>query len=199
MPEDKVRIVQQQVLSNAYFPLKKVTYEQRRRDGSWQTQTHEVYEAASGAAILLYNNVRRSVLLTRQFRLGARLAGHPGFLIEVAAGVLDGASPEERVRAEVREECGYDIGKVERIMTLFASPGSLTEQVHYFIAEYDPARRCGAGGGKADEGEDIEILELGFDDVFGRLARGEIVDAKTVVLLQYLQLRQMASGPSAPP
>lgn len=196
MPEDKIRIVREDILSDNYFPLKNVTYEQRRADGSWQSQTHEVYDSASGAVILLYDPQRRTVVLTRQFRVGARLAGHDGFVIEAPAGILDGASPEERIRAEVREECGFEVGRIEKVMALFASPGSLTEQVHYFIAEYDPGKRCGEGGGKRDEGEDIEVLEIGFDEAFGKLARGEIVDAKTAVLLQHLQLRLLRGEPN---
>jgi nudix-type nucleoside diphosphatase (YffH/AdpP family) len=188
MENDKIRIVGEEILSDNYYPLKKVTYEQRRHDGSWQRETREVYDAASGAAVLLYNLEKRTVLLTRQFRIGARVAGHHGFLIEAAAGVLDGASPEDCARKEIREETGYQVERVDKVMELFASPGSLTERVHYFVAEYDPTLRAGPGGGKADEGEDIEVLELSFEDALARVASGEIVDAKTVVLLQYLRL-----------
>jgi nudix-type nucleoside diphosphatase (YffH/AdpP family) len=188
MEEDKVRIVGQEVLSDHYYPLKNITYEQRREDGSWQRQTREVYDSASGAAVLLYNQERRTVVLTRQFRIGARLSGHHGFLVEAAAGVLDGASPEERIRTEIREETGYRVDQVHKVLELFASPGSLTERVHYFIAPYDPLMREDAGGGKRDEGEDIEVVELSFEDALARVASGEIADAKTVVLLQYLHL-----------
>jgi nudix-type nucleoside diphosphatase (YffH/AdpP family) len=188
MQDDPIRLVGEDLLSDDYYPLKNVTYEQRRRDGSWQRETREVYDAASGAAVLLYDLERRTVLLTRQFRIGAHLSGHPGFLVEAAAGVLDGASPEERIRAEIREETGYRVEHVDKVMELFASPGSLTERVHYFVAAYDPSMRESAGGGKRDEGEDIEVIELSFEDAIARLASGEIADAKTVVLLQYLQL-----------
>lgn len=108
--------------------------------------------------------------------------------------MLEGVDPLERIRAEVREETGYAVDHLRHVMTLFASPGTLTERVHYFVGEYRPADRCDAGGGKEDEGEDIEVLELGFDDAFDRLARGEIVDVKTVVLLQYLQLHIIKGG-----
>jgi nudix-type nucleoside diphosphatase (YffH/AdpP family) len=188
MDQDTVRIIDEKLLSDEYYPLKNVTYEQRRPDGSWQRETHEVYDAASGAAVLLVDLKRRMLLLTRQFRIGARLAGHHGFLVEAAAGVLDGASPEDRIRAEIREETGYRVENVDKVMELFASPGSLTERVHYFVASYDPSMREGPGGGKQEEGENIEVLELGFEDAFARVASGEIADAKTVVLLQYLQL-----------
>lgn len=191
MSDDKVRIVRQDLLSDNYFPLKNVTYEQRRADGRWQAQTHEVYDNASGVAVLLYNPRRGTILLTRQFRVGARLAGHDGFLLEVPAGMLDGADPAERIRAEIREETGYAIERVEKVLELFASPGSLTERVHYFVAAYDDADRCGDGGGKEDEGEDIEVVELPFDEALAQVASGGIVDAKTVVLLQYMRLRQL--------
>ena len=188
MENDKIRIVGEEILSDNYYPLKNVTYEQRRHDGSWQRETREVYASASGAAVLLYNLEQRTVLLTRQFRIGARVAGHHGFLIEAAAGVLDGASPEDCARKEIREETGYRVERVDKVMELFASPGSLTERVHYFVAAYDQSMREDAGGGKRDEGEDIEVIELSFEDAIARVASGEIADAKTVVLLQYLQL-----------
>lgn len=188
MAGDTVRIVRKDTLSDNYYPLRNVTYEQRRADGKWQAQTREVYESASGAAALLYNRKQGTVLLTRQFRIGARLAGHDGFLLEAAAGVLDDADPAERVRAEIREETGYAIAQVEKVMELFASPGTLTERVHYFLAEYDQSQKAGDGGGKAEEGEDIELVEMAFDEALAKVRSGEICDAKTVILLQYLQL-----------
>lgn len=189
MQDDPIRIVDEQVLSADYFPLKKITYEQRRADGRMQRETREVYASDSGVTALLYNRERRTVLLTRQFRIGARLAGHPGWMIETAAGMLEGADPLERIRAEIREELGYEVSELRPVMTLFASPGTLIERVHYFVGEYRPEDRCGDGGGKQDEGEDIEVLEIGFDDALARLRSGEIEDVKTVVLLQYLQLQ----------
>jgi nudix-type nucleoside diphosphatase (YffH/AdpP family) len=188
MQDDTIRIVGEQVLSDNYYPLKNVTYEQRRHDGTWQTETREVYDAASGAAVLLYNLEQRTILLTRQFRIGARLSGHEGFLLEVPAGVLDGARPEDRIRKEILEETGYKVDRVDKVLELFASPGSMTERVHYFVAAYEPSMRQNKGGGNKDEGEDIEVVELGFEDALARAASGEIADVKTVVLLQYLQL-----------
>jgi nudix-type nucleoside diphosphatase (YffH/AdpP family) len=187
MAEERIRIVGEKILSDDYYTLKKVKYEQRRQDGGWQQQEREVYDAASGAAVLLYNRERRTVVLTRQFRLGAKLNGSDGFLLEAAAGVLDGAAPEERVKLEAREETGYEIERVEPVMQLYPSPGSLTERIHLFAAEYDPARRCGPGGGKADEGEDIEVVEMDFDDALAMIETGDIADAKTVLLLLHLE------------
>ena len=190
MAEPRIRIAGEEILANDYYPLKKVTYEQLRRDGGWQEQQREVYDAASGAAVLLYNRERRTVVLTRQFRLGARLNGHDGFLLEAAAGVLDDdAPPAERARIEAREETGYEVERLEPVMQLFPSPGSLTEKIHLFVAEYDPARRCGDGGGKPEEGEDIEVIEMDFDDALALIDTGGIVDAKTVLLLLHLERR----------
>jgi nudix-type nucleoside diphosphatase (YffH/AdpP family) len=187
MAESRIRIVGEHILSDDYYTLKKVKYEQQRRDGSWQQQEREVYDAASGAAVLLYNRERRTVVLTRQFRLGAYLNGGDGFLLEAAAGVLEGAAPADRVKREAREETGYEIERVEPVMQLFPSPGSLTERIHLFTAEYDPARRCGPGGGKAEEGEDIEVVEMDFDDALALIETGGINDAKTVLLLLHLE------------
>jgi nudix-type nucleoside diphosphatase (YffH/AdpP family) len=187
MADHRIRIVGETMLSDDYYPLKKVKYAQLRSDGGWQEQEREVYDAASGAAVLLYNRERRSVVLTRQFRLGACLNGSDGFLLEATAGVLDGAAPSERVKAEAREETGYEIGHVEPVMQLYVSPGALTERIHLFTAEYDPSRRRGDGGGKPEEGEDIEVVELAFDDALAMIDTGDIVDAKTVLLLLHLE------------
>jgi nudix-type nucleoside diphosphatase (YffH/AdpP family) len=192
MAEDKIRIVGEKILCDDYYPLKKVTYEQRRRDdGEWQEQQREVYDSASGAAVLLYNRERRTVVLTRQFRIGARLGdptgGHDGFLLEAAAGVLDDAPPAERAKAEAREETGYELEHLDPVMELFVSPGSITERIHLFVAEYDPARRCGRGGGLPEEGEDIQVVELDFDDALAMIETGGIIDAKTVLLLLHLE------------
>jgi nudix-type nucleoside diphosphatase (YffH/AdpP family) len=189
MAEQRIRIVGEKILSDDYYPLKKVKYEQLRSEGGWQAQEREVYDAASGAAVLLYNRERRTVVLTRQFRLGAFLNGSDGFLLEAAAGVLDGAPPSDRVIAEAREETGYEIERVDPVMQLLVSPGSLTERIHLFVAEYDPSRRCGDGGGKPEEGEDIEVVEMDFDDALALIETGGIVDAKTVLLLLHLERR----------
>lgn len=193
MEQQRIRIVGEKILSDDYYPLRKVSYEQLRRDGRWQEQQREVYDSASGAAVLLYNRARRTVVLTRQFRIGARLGslvgGSDGFLLEATAGVLDGAAPAERAKAEACEETGYALDRLDPVMDLYVSPGSTTERIHLFVAEYDPGRRCGPGGGKPEEGEDIEVLELDFDDALALIDTGGIRDAKTVLLLLHLERR----------
>ena len=185
--DDPIRILKQETLSTNYFELKKVTFRQRRRDGSDQEETREVYHNAGGAAVLLYNPTKRTVLLTRQFRLGARLAGHDGFMIEVPAGMLDDAEPGERVRAELCEETGYRGRGLRKVIEFFPNPSSLTETVHCFLGEYGDGDRKGDGGGKEEEGEDIEVLEMDVGEAFRQVKEGGIVDAKTVILLLFLR------------
>ena len=189
MENSPVRIHAEELLSDNWYVLKKYTFDLRRRDGSWQSQTREIYDRGNGATILLYNRERRTVLLIRQFRMPTFVNGYHGYLIESAAGLLDNASPEERIRLEAEEETGYRVGHVEKIYSAFMSPGSVTERIHFFIGEYQPGDRVSDGGGLEDEGEDIEVLELGFEEAIAWVADGTIVDGKTIMLLQYLELR----------
>lgn len=188
---DRVRITEETLLSDNWYVLKRFSFELRRRDGSWQPQTREVYDRGNGATILLYNLAQRTVVLTRQFRIPAHVNGHSGFLIEAAAGLLDNASPEERIRLEAEEETGYRVSAVKKIYEAFMSPGSVTERIYFFVGEYQPGDRIGNGGGLMEEGEDIEVIELGFDQAIAMVASGEIADGKTIMLLQYLQLHLM--------
>jgi nudix-type nucleoside diphosphatase (YffH/AdpP family) len=182
--QDQVAIRQVQLLSDDWGVLKKTRFALRRGDGPWREQTRETYDRGNGATLLLYNRARRSVVLTRQFRLPAYVNGHDGFMVEAAAGLLDGAQPEERIRAEVEEETGFRVRRVTRLWDAFMSPGSVTERLHFFVAEYEADDRVGAGGGVAEEGEDLEVLELGIDAALAMIGSG-IVDAKTIMLLQY--------------
>jgi len=188
MPEDRIRIHQVETLSDDWFLLQKTTFDYRRNDGSWQRQTRETYDRGHGATILLYNRERRTVVLVRQFRFPTYGNGHDGFLIEAAAGLLDQASPEDRIKAEVEEETGYRVGEVRKVFEAFMSPGSVTERLYFFVAEYDPASRIGSGGGIEEEGEDIEVLELTMEHAMQMMADGRIADGKTIMLLQYAAL-----------
>lgn len=194
MENSPVRIHAEELLSDNWYVLKKYTFDLRRRDGSWQSQTREIYDRGNGATILLYNRERRTVLLIRQFRMPTYVNGYHGYLIESAAGLLENASPEERIRLEAEEETGYRVGHVEKIYSAFMSPGSVTERIHFFIGEYQPGDRVSDGGGLEDEGEDIEVLELGFEEALGMVDSAEIVDGKTIMLLQYLELRMLKEG-----
>jgi nudix-type nucleoside diphosphatase (YffH/AdpP family) len=186
--KDRVRIIDTTVLSNDWYVLKKTTFDFLRRDGVWQRQSRETYDRGNGATILLFNRDRRTVVLTRQFRLPAFVNGHDGMMIEAAAGLLDNATPEERIRAEAEEETGYRVDNVQKVFEAYMSPGSVTEKLHFFIAEYDASTRVGHGGGVEAEGEDLEVIELTLDDALNAVRRGEIVDAKTIMLLQFAAL-----------
>lgn len=185
---DRVRVKDVQLLSKRRYELKSATFDYRRSNGEWQTQVREVYDRGNGATLLPYNLKTRTVVLVRQFRYPAFANGYDDLLIEAAAGMLDDAAPEERIRAEAEEEIGYRLEHVRKVFEAFMTPGAVTEKLHFFVAEYDAAMRIGDGGGLADEGEDIEVLELAIDDALAMISDGRIVDAKTIMLLQYAAL-----------
>ncbi len=185
---DRIRVKNVRLLSDDHYILKTTTLEWRRSDGKWQAQHRETYDRGNAAVILPYNLKQRSVILVRQFRYPPYVNGYDDLMIEAAAGVLDNQSPEARIRAEAEEETGYRLGEVRKIFEAFMSPGSVTEKIHFFVAEYEPSMRVGAGGGIASEGEDIEVLELSIDEAMAMIADGRIVDAKTIMLLQYAVL-----------
>ena len=193
--KDRVRVIDTVVLSDDWYVLRKVIFDFRRRDGVWQRQSRETYDRGNGATILLHNPREGKVLLTRQFRMPAFVNGHDGMLIETAAGLLDDASPEERIRAEAEEETGYRVEHVEKVFEAFTSPGAVTERVYFYLGEYDGSMRVSDGCGIADEGEEIEVLELPLQEAMAMIERGEIVDGKTIMLLQHLALRQAATRP----
>ena len=185
---DRIRVRDVRLLSDNWYVLKATTFDWRRADGTWQTKSRETYDRGNGAALLPYNLAARTVVLTRQFRYPAYVNGHDDLLTEAPAGLLDDATPEERIRAAVEEETGYRLGAIRKIFECFMSPGSVTEKLHFFVAEYDAAMRVGDGGGLESEGEEIGVLELPFDEAMAMIERGEIADAKTIILLQYAAL-----------
>ena len=186
---EHVRIARVETLSDDWYMLRKTTFELRRRDGRWQTMSRETYDRGNGATVLLLDPRRRTVVLTRQFRLPTYVNGNPdGWLIETAAGLLDDADPVTRIRAEAEEETGYRLREVRAVFDAYMSPGSVTERLHGFLAEYDADDRVSGGGGVAAEGEDIEVLELPFDEAFAMIGDGRIRDAKTIMLLQHAAL-----------
>jgi nudix-type nucleoside diphosphatase (YffH/AdpP family) len=191
---DRIRIRSVQTLADDWAVLKKTTLDWRRADGEWQTVSRETYDRGNGATLLPYNAVNRTVLLTRQFRYPAYVNGYDGLLIEAPGGLLDDASPEARIRSEVEEEIGYRLGAVRKVFECFMSPGSVTERLHFFVAEYDASMRIGDGGGKVEEGEEIDLLELAFAEAMTMVVDGRIIDAKTIMLLQYLALNVFREG-----
>jgi nudix-type nucleoside diphosphatase (YffH/AdpP family) len=189
----RIRIREVRLLSDEWSELKKTTFDWQRADGTWQTVSRETYDRGNGATLLPYNLRDRTVLLTRQFRYPAYVSGYDDLLIETAAGLLDEASPEARIRAEVEEETGYRLRHVRKVFECFMSPGSVTERLHFFVAEYDAEMRVADGGGVAAEGEEIQVLELPFEEAMAMVERGEIADAKTIMLLQYAALQLFRS------
>ena len=186
---ERIKIKNVEVLADDWYVLKKTTFAYLRNNGEWQTQSRETYDRGNGATILLYNLARRTIILTRQFRFPAYVNGlADGLLIETAAGLLDQASPEERIRAEAEEETGYRVTDVHKVFEAYMSPGSVTEKLYFFVATYEPNARMGKGGGLAAEGEDIEVLELDFIEALQMINSGEIQDGKTIMLLHYAAL-----------
>ena len=185
---DRIRVKNVRLLSDNHYTLKTTTLEWRRADGEWQTQHRETYDRGNGATLLPYNLAKRTVMLVKQFRYPAYVNGCDDLLIEAAAGLLDNESPENRIRAEAEEEIGYRLRDIRRIFQAYMSPGSVTEKLHFFVGEYQPDMKIGSGGGNPDEGEDIEVLELKIDEALAMIADGRIMDAKTIMLLQYARL-----------
>jgi len=185
---ERVRVHEETLLSDQWYVLKTTRFDYLRSDGTWQTQSRETYDRGNGAAILLYDPHRRCVLLTRQFRYPTFVNGHDDLMVEVPAGVLDAASPQDCIRAEAEQEAGVRVRAPRKVFEAFMSPGAVTERLHFFVAEYSSADRIGAGGGLHAEGEDIEVFELPFDEALNWMAQGRIVDAKTIMLLQHAAL-----------
>src|SRR5215475_508267 len=185
---NRIRVKNVRLLSDNWYTLKTTTLEWRRADGEWQTQHRETYDRGNGATLLPYNLARRTVMLVKQFRYPAYVNGCDDLMIEAAAGLLDNESPEKRIRAEAEEEIGYRLRNIKKVFEAYMSPGSVTEKLHFFVGEYQPDMKISDGGGNADEGEDIEVLELSIEDALAMIADGRIMDAKTIMLLQYAAL-----------
>jgi len=190
--KSKIRNINKDILSDNWYTLYKFTYEYKKEDGSWEKQIRESYDRGNGAAILLYNKDRGTVILTKQFRMPTYVNGNPsGMMIEVCAGVLDGAEPEDCIKKEVEEETGYRIDHVKKVFESYMSPGAVTEIRHFVIGEYQEQMKIGDGGGAEDETENIEVLEVLFDTALNMITNGEIKDAKTIMLLQYARLNNI--------
>ncbi|MFO1049038.1 MAG: NUDIX domain-containing protein [Geminicoccaceae bacterium] len=192
---ERVKIRGCEVLSDDWYVLRKYRFDYRRADGTWQELSREAYDRGNGATILLYNRARGVVYLTRQFRLPAFVNGHAdGMLLETPAGLLDAEAPADAIRREVEEETGFRLVRVSELFCAYMSPGSVTERLHFFAAEVDAADRIAAGGGDVAEGEDIELVELPFPAALAAIARGEIVDGKTIMLLYHARIAGLITG-----
>lgn len=187
--KDRVRIRQVEVLSDNWYVLRKTTFDFQGRDGIWRTMSRETYDRGNGATILLYSTVKKTVVLTRQFRFPAYVNEHDGLLIETCAGLLDQDDPHTCIRKETEEETGYRIENVRKVFEALMSPGSVTERLHFFVGEYSDQDKVSEGGGLEAEGEEIEVLELPLDEALAMIDTGEIKDGKTIMLLQYAKLQ----------
>jgi nudix-type nucleoside diphosphatase (YffH/AdpP family) len=186
--KQRIRIKEERLLSDNWATLKTTTIDFQRNDGTWQEQKRETYDRGHGATVLLYNVVQHTIILVRQFRYPAFVTGHDELLIETPAGLLDDLSPEECIRAESEQETGYRVRQPRKVMEAYMSPGSVTERLFFFVAEYEPKDRISAGGGHEDEGEDIETLEVTIEEARKMVKDGRIIDGKTIMLIQYAAL-----------
>ena len=184
--KNRIKIKEIEVLSDNWYHLNKISFDYLRSDGTWETQIRESYDRGNGAAVFMFNRNTQNIVLIRQFRLPSYLNGNDsGFLIEACAGLLDNDDPETCIKKEIEEETGIRVTKVSKILEAYMTPGAVTEQIHYFIAEYTDAMKISKGGGLSEEQEDIEVLEMPFTKAIELLHNGEIKDAKTIILLQY--------------
>jgi nudix-type nucleoside diphosphatase (YffH/AdpP family) len=192
MKNPMIKIQKTELLSDNWYILNKVTFDYQKKDNSWITQKREVYDRGNGAAILLYNTKQKTVILTRQFRLPTYLNGNEtGMMIEVCAGLLDEDNPERCIIRETEEETGYRLTKVTKIMQTYMSPGAVTEILYLFVGEYDESMKVSDGGGVAHEEENIDVLEMSYDEAYAMIESGEITDAKTIILLQHAKIKNL--------
>ena len=186
-----IKILETQILSDNWYILKKITYEYLK-DGTTYVQSREAYDRGNGATILLYNKEQKTIILTRQFRLPTFINGNEtGMLIEACAGLLDRDNAEECIKRETEEETGYKITDVRKVFEAYMSPGSVTEILYFFIAEYSKDMKVNDGGGLEQEEEHIEVMELGIGEAMRMVESGEIKDGKTIMLLQYIKLNYL--------
>ena len=189
MSNDNIKIISKEILSDNWYTLNKITFEYLKKDGTREIQDREAYDRGNGATILLYNKVSQTVILTHQFRIPTYINGNEsGMLIETCAGLLDRDNPETAIKRETEEETGYQIKHVEKVFEAYMSPGSVTEILYFFVAEYSNDMKVSEGGGHHDEQENIEVLKLPFNEALDMIKTGEIKDGKTIMLLQYAKI-----------
>lgn len=192
MSNPKYKIQKTELLSDNWYILNRVTVDYQKKDGTWDTQKREVYDRGNGAAILLYNILKRTVVLTRQFRLPTYMNGNPtGMLTEVCAGLLDEDDPVACIIRETEEETGYRLSSVRKVFESYMSPGAVTEILYFFVGEYDVSMKVSSGGGLDQEHEEIDVIEIPFEQAYLMIETGEIKDAKTIMLLQYAKINQL--------
>lgn len=192
MKNPTITIQKTELLSDNWYILNKVTFDYQKKDTPLITQKREVYDRGNGAAILLYNSIEKTVILTRQFRLPTYLNGNKtGMMIEVCAGLLDEDHPEQCIIRETEEETGYRLSSVRKVFESYMSPGAVTEILYFFVGEYNASMKVSEGGGVEHEQENIDVLEYTFEEAYAMIASGQIKDAKTIMLLQYAKINAL--------
>jgi len=192
MKKAPIKNIKKTLLSDNYYTLHKLNFDYQMPDETWAHQMREVYERGHGAGILLYNTTKKTVILVKQFRMPSFLNDRKdGFLIEIPAGILDEDNPEQCIIRETEEETGIRLKSVKKIYEGYSSPGVLTEKMHFFTGEYTDDMKVSMGGGLASESEDIEVLEVPFKEAIEMLENGNIIDTRTIVLLQYAQIHKL--------
>lgn len=192
MTKKRIKNIETTLLSDNYYILNKVNFDYLMKDGRWVNTMREVYDRGDGAGILLYNKKKKTIILTKQFRMPTFLNDNDdGFLVEVTAGMLDKDNPEVCIIRETEEETGYRLKSVKKVYEAYSSPGVMTEKMHFFIGEYTDEMKVNEGGGLGSEHEDIEVIELPFNKAVSMLHNGEIVDTRTIVLLQYAIIHKL--------
>ncbi|TPD67010.1 GDP-mannose pyrophosphatase NudK [Flavobacterium microcysteis] len=192
MTNPTIKIQSSEILSDNWYILKKIVFDYQKKDGSWETQSREVYDRGNGATILLYNKVQKTVILIRQFRMPTFVNGNEtGMIIEACAGLLEEENPEECIKRETEEETGYSLTQVRKVFQAYMSPGSVTEIIYFFVAEYSKEMKISEGGGLSTEHENIDVLEIPFEKAMQMIETGEIKDAKTIMLLQYAKINNL--------
>jgi GDP-mannose pyrophosphatase NudK len=190
MSTTDIRNMEKTLLSDSWYTLNKFSFELKDKNGQWQHQEREAYDRGNGATILLYNTEKKTVVLTRQFRLPTYVNGnHDGMLIESCAGLLDQDNLEECIKRETHEETGFHVESVTKVFEAYMLPGSVTEMLYFFVAQYSDHMKVSDGGGLEHEQENIEVLELDFQLACSMMDSGEIKDGKTIMLLQYVKLK----------
>lgn len=189
MGGNRVKILKEKILYKGWSLLREFIIDYKRSDGDVESQTREIYNSGDGAAVLLYNPIDKKILLIKQFRLPVLLNNHDdGFILECPAGMLDELEPEKAILKEIEEETGYQIVKVQKIYEAFATPGAHMEKIHFYVAQYGDSMKTNSGGGQKTEQEDIEVIEYNFSEIDVLLKTGKIIDAKTIILLQWALL-----------
>jgi len=188
-----VKNIKKTRLSKGWATLDKIDYNYKFQNGEWKDVSRECYNRGNGAAILLYNPDKGTVILTKQFRMPIYENNtEESMSIEACAGAIDdNDTPLETMLRETEEEVGYKINNAKQVITAYTSPGALTEKIYLFVAAYNDRMKANEGGGLETENEEIEVLEIPFSVAVEMMNKGEIIDAKTIMLLQYAQINKL--------